>query len=265
MKKFRNIKASILIANYNNEKYIDQCIQSAINQTYQNIEVIIHDDNSSDGSIKKIKKYKKIKLIKNNNRTNYGSINQLNAYSRAFKKSTGDIIFFLDSDDYFSKFKVQKMIDYYKKNPKINSLYDLPIYKYNKNLKKKSKKKNNFFFNHWSYIPNQSCLSLRRQKVKKILNQVKSGFFPDIWIDFRIGVYLKNIINDFTIIEKNLTYYRQTNQMASKKFVHLSENWWQRRQQAHMYVQHLFKKNKMKYRSSFDYFITKMINKFYLK
>jgi len=264
MKQLNNYKASILIVNYNNEKYLDQCIQSAIRQTYKNIEVIVHDDDSNDNSLKKIKTYKKIKLIKNKKKTNYGSINQLNAYYRAFKKSSGDIIFFLDSDDYFSKNKVKKIIEFYKKNPNINSLYDLPIYKYGKFLKKK-KKKTNFFYSHWPYIPNQSCLSIKRQKIKKILDEVKSGFFPDIWMDFRIGLYLKNILNDFTIIKENLTYYRQTNQMASKKFSYLSENWWKRRRQAHKYVQHLFKKNKMKYKRSFDYFITEIINKFYVK
>ena len=140
MKNIKNYKASILIANYNNEKYLDQCIQSVLKQTYKNIEIIIHDDDSNDNSLKKIETYRKIKLIKNKKKTKYGSINQFNAYSRAFKKSTGDIIFFLDSDDYFSRFKVKKVIDFYKKNPKVNSLYDLPIYQYDKFLRKKKKK-----------------------------------------------------------------------------------------------------------------------------
>ena len=65
MKNIKNYKASILIANYNNEKYLDQCIQSVLKQTYKNIEIIIHDDDSNDNSLKKIETYRKIKLIKN--------------------------------------------------------------------------------------------------------------------------------------------------------------------------------------------------------
>ena len=51
----KQIKASVLIANYNNQKFINQCIKSLLNQTYQKIEIIFHDDYSNDNSIKEIK------------------------------------------------------------------------------------------------------------------------------------------------------------------------------------------------------------------
>ena len=56
---------SVIITNYNKEKYIKKTIQSIINQNYKNFEIIIFDDCSSDNSIKLIKKFKKIKLIRN--------------------------------------------------------------------------------------------------------------------------------------------------------------------------------------------------------
>jgi len=99
----KDIKVSVLIANYNNEKYLNKCIDSIKKQTYQNIEIIIHDDASSDNSVKKISKYKNIKIIRNKKRGKYGSYNQMNAYYRAFKKSKGEILFLLDSDDFFKK------------------------------------------------------------------------------------------------------------------------------------------------------------------
>ena len=58
----KDIKVSVLIANYNNEKYLTECIDSIKKQTYQNIEIIIHDDSSSDNSIKRINKYKNITI-----------------------------------------------------------------------------------------------------------------------------------------------------------------------------------------------------------
>lgn len=82
----KDIKVSVLIANYNNEKYLNKCIDSIKKQTYQNIEIIIHDDASSDNSVKKISKYRNIKIIRNKKRGKYGSCNQMNAYYRAFKK-----------------------------------------------------------------------------------------------------------------------------------------------------------------------------------
>ena len=93
-KKLTKLKVSVLIANYNNEQYIEDCIDSIKQQSYDNIEIIFHDDLSSDDSIKKINEYKNIKVIKNKKRGKYGSFNQINAYKRAFKKSSGDIIFF---------------------------------------------------------------------------------------------------------------------------------------------------------------------------
>ena len=61
----KNPLVSILIANYNNAKYIADCINSLKKQEYKNIEIIFFDDNSKDDSIDEIKKYKKIKIIRN--------------------------------------------------------------------------------------------------------------------------------------------------------------------------------------------------------
>ena len=94
--------ASVLIANYNGEKYVEECIESLINQTYQNFEIIFFDDCSKDNSLNLVKKFKNIKIIKNNIQTINGHFNQMNAYNEAFKLSKGEIIFTLDSDDMVS-------------------------------------------------------------------------------------------------------------------------------------------------------------------
>ena len=77
------MKASIVIANYNNGKFINECITSLKNQTYKNFEIIIFDDNSKDNSIKEMEKFKNIKIIKNKIQTKYGSLNQMNAFCKA--------------------------------------------------------------------------------------------------------------------------------------------------------------------------------------
>ena len=123
----KKIKASVLIANYNNQKYINDCLRSLVKQTYKNFEIIFHDDNSNDDSILNVKKYKNVKIIKNRKRGKYGSLNQINAYERAFKISKGEIIFLLDSDDYFLKNKIKNIIRVFEKNSKIQVIYDLPI------------------------------------------------------------------------------------------------------------------------------------------
>ena len=88
------MKISVVIANYNNGKYIDQCINSLKSQTYEDIEIIFFDDNSTDNSLEVIQKYYDVKIIKNKKQTNYGSINQLNAFKNAINLSSGTLIFF---------------------------------------------------------------------------------------------------------------------------------------------------------------------------
>lgn len=252
---------SILIANYNNQYYLEECIKSIKSQTYKNIEVIFHDDFSSDKSLSKASKFKSLKIIKNKKRGKFGSYNQMNAYQRAFNKSTGEIIFFLDSDDFFKKNKVADIVNVFLKNNKISAIFDLPIIKYEKKIKfEKNKKK--LLDNYWPYIPPQSCISVRRKHFKNMMNKINFNLFPDIWMDFRIALHQKYISKNFFILNKNLTFYRQSPKMVSSNFKFLSISWLKRRMQAHNYVKYFYLKNKINYRINLDYFITAFINLF---
>ena len=61
----KNILVSVLINNYNNQRFLKKSIDSCLKQTYKNFEIIIFDDNSTDDSKKIIKKNKKQKIKKN--------------------------------------------------------------------------------------------------------------------------------------------------------------------------------------------------------
>jgi len=102
---------SIVIPNYNNERYLPKCLESCINQIYNNIEIIVVDDCSTDGSIQVIQYYQKkdsrIKLIQN-------KVNQKVSKTRdiGISKSQGRWITTLDSDDYYySNNKIEKEVD----------------------------------------------------------------------------------------------------------------------------------------------------------
>lgn len=112
------MKASILINNYNYEAYVEKAISSALNQTYKDIEVILYDDGSTDSSLKIINKFSdKIKIIARKNYEKGHCWNQINAVNEAFKASTGDVIFLMDSDDWFFQDKVEKIVDNFNSNP----------------------------------------------------------------------------------------------------------------------------------------------------
>lgn len=107
-----NKKVSVIIPVYNKEKYIYKCIDSVINQSYKNLEIIIIDDCSSDNSLNIICNFmdKRIKVIKLEN--NMGV-----SYSRniGIKNSSGDYICFLDADDYWNRSKIEKQIRFINK------------------------------------------------------------------------------------------------------------------------------------------------------
>jgi len=256
-----NTKVSILIANYNGEKFIPDCINSLKEQTYKNIEVIFFDDFSKDNSINEIKKFDNIKIIENKKKTNMGSFNQMNAYKQAFELSTGEIILFLDSDDYFERNKVEEVVKFYNNNLNAKIVFDLTFIK-KKDKIKTIKKNNKLFKSLWPYIHPQSCISIKKEYFKEILKKIFTDNFYDIWMDFRICIYSKYILNKYYILNKNLTYYRQSDANISSKFKHLSANWWKRRFQAHKYLESFLIGNNIKYKKNLDYFITSIYNKF---
>ena len=88
------LRVSIIINNYNYDRFLAQAIDSALNQTYPNIEVIVVDDGSTDSSRQIITSYgDAIKPVLQPNSK------QGIAFNNGFNHSTSDIINFLDADD----------------------------------------------------------------------------------------------------------------------------------------------------------------------
>jgi glycosyltransferase involved in cell wall biosynthesis len=105
---------SVLIANYNYAKYINQTLESVLEQTYQNFEIIVCDDGSSDNSCEVIETYvqkdSRIKLIR---QANGGVASALNA---AYQESKGEIICLLDADDIWMNTKLEKVVNEFQSN-----------------------------------------------------------------------------------------------------------------------------------------------------
>jgi len=124
-------KVSIIIPAYNSEYTISRAINSVIDQSYINKEIIVVDDGSRDQTEKIIEKYKEtVKIIKTNH------LGVSNARNTGIKKSSGDYIMFLDSDDYLLSDCLNIMMDnikgfdilccsFLKKNKKRIGIYHL--------------------------------------------------------------------------------------------------------------------------------------------
>ena len=188
MDKIKKQIATIIIVNYNNAKYLEKSLNSAINQTYKNTEIIVIDDISTDNSLQILKKYKKrIKYYNNKRKTIYGSYNQIESYYTGILKSKGKYLFLLDSDDYFKKDKVKSVVDKFNCSKSVKILFDLPILKFQKKIISKKFVQKNFLFSNWPRFTPQSCISLEKNYAKKIFKILKMKKYPTLWLDFRIA------------------------------------------------------------------------------
>lgn len=266
------LKASILITNYNNEKYIKECIESCLRQEYKEFEIIVFDDASTDGSLKIISSFrdKRIKIIKNSKRkTKYSTLNQIYGLSKAFQKSNGKIIFLLDGDDFFKKNKLKVIIENYQNKKWSNFIQDIPIYYFTKkhyeHAKELKVKKTKSTI--WPHFFSTSTICVERNYLRKCFKDLSysSNKFNRVFFDARICIYTYFKNNEIKVIKKNLTYYRQNivgDTSLNKYNTVLSKNWWRRRLDYHNFIKKFCMKYKLDYKSGLDSSLTKIINFF---
>ena len=256
-------KASIIIANYNNAKYVSRCISSVLDQSYKSKEIIFVDDKSNDNSLEVIKKFKKkIKIIKNKKKTSEGSYNQINSYYKGYLKSGGKYIFFLDSDDYFKKDKIKLLIKKFISSDKPDLIFDLPILKFKNKIVIKKFKQKKFIISSWPRFSPQSCISVSRKFADEIFKELRMKKYETIWLDFRIATYFFLKKKDIFIYKKYLTYYRQLENSASKDYKVYKKKWWYRRKQAHDFISLINKKLNFKDPINIDKILTNIMNYF---
>lgn len=100
---------SVIIPVYNVEKYLKKCLESVINQTYKDLEIICVYDESSDKSLDILREYEKtdsrIKVVLSDKKEGLGA-----ARNKGLKYATGEYLYFLDSDDWIDADYIEKML-----------------------------------------------------------------------------------------------------------------------------------------------------------
>jgi glycosyltransferase involved in cell wall biosynthesis len=105
---------SVVIPVYNVEKHLDKCLKSVVNQTFKDIEIIVVNDGSTDGSAEIINKYRttdsRIKLITQKN----GGLSA--ARNSGLRVATKKYVMFIDSDDFIEENTCERLAEYVEKN-----------------------------------------------------------------------------------------------------------------------------------------------------
>jgi len=128
---------TIIINVFNGEKYIKKCLDSIINQTYKNLEILIINDGSTDNTLKKCEKYKdkRIRIITTKNQGLSLSRNI------GIDNSKGKYLYFIDADDYIELDTIEYLYNLIKKyNAKITTCKNIDTNNYDKTIKNKKEK-----------------------------------------------------------------------------------------------------------------------------
>ncbi|MGL5122738.1 MAG: glycosyltransferase family 2 protein [Fusobacteriaceae bacterium] len=195
---------SIITPLYNSEEFIEETINSVLNQTYKNWEMIITDDNSSDKGLEIVKRYSLIdnRIIYIELKKNSGAAVCRNI---SIKKARGKYIAFLDSDDLWKKNKLEKQIEFMEKYN-----YYFTFSKYQQMLENGTK------INTYINVPqdinyNKALLYNPIGCLTAIYNQEKLGkiYMPLIRKRQDYGLWLKILKKTKGYgLNENLAYYR---------------------------------------------------------
>ena len=199
---------SILVNCYNSEKYILCCLYSLINQTYQNIEIIVWDNCSNDSTADKVNSIKdhRIKYFESDKFENL-----VNARISASKYLKGDFIAILDSDDVSYPYRIQEQINYFIKNENVGVLGGAVTY-----IDEIGNKLNDKFY------------EINQNNIKQNINYVfpfnnSTLMFRKLFFD-KVGGYSPTyeFINDYHLVKKisNHAILANINVILSKNRIH---------------------------------------------
>ena len=211
----RNPKVSIILTSYNHAKFIRQSIDSALNQTFSDFELIILDDHSSDHSWEIISEYEDNRIIAHRNDTNQrmGNIRKaIDCYS------SGEFIAIHHSDDVWEPTKLEKQVSYLEDHPNVGAVFtqakiidenNQPIttdnYPYYEKFKQPNRSRFEwlrFFFYNGNVLCNPSGMR-RKAFIKEI--HPNNGFLqlPDLslWVQLCFK-------HDIHILQEELTQFR---------------------------------------------------------
>ncbi|MFC1851868.1 glycosyltransferase family 2 protein [candidate division CSSED10-310 bacterium] len=180
-------RISVVTPNYNYERYLEDTIQSIVGQGYPNLEYVVIDDGSVDGSFDIIKKYVS-ELAYHEQQKNQG---QAHAINRGFANTTGEIMAWLNSDDKYMPWTFAVVADIFTRFPDIDWITGVPSVwdEWGRNVQIKEKYKNiyDFLLGNYGWIQQESVFwrrSLWEKAGSYIVRDYKFQIDCELWCRF---------------------------------------------------------------------------------
>lgn len=215
------MKVSIVVPVYNVEKFVAKCIESIINQTYKNLEIILVDDGSTDSSLKICKYYEKkdsrIIVIHQEN------IGVSEARNTGLDKVTGKYLAFVDADDYICENYIEELLNAIIKNKTKISQCGINLVLYGKIVSQikysgyEVKKGRDILYDllKYNFLQNEVIWNkLYDVNIFKKLRFAKGKLHEDDFINYKLYYYQDNI----SIVPLYLYNYRQEGKSITSDF-----------------------------------------------
>lgn len=207
-------KVSVIIPTFNREEYISDTIQSVLDQTYKDFEIIVVDDGSTDNTRKKLEQFNsKIKIIKQKNSERAVSRNN------GVRNASGEYIAFLDSDDLWVKDKLEKQVEILDNDKNYILVYgkSLRINEKSQNIKFAKRQTEGFTGNVFEKLLMRnfivSATPMVRRECFDLTQGFESKYIPyedwEYWLRF-------SLLGKFFFLPKTLAYYRVHPQQSVK-------------------------------------------------
>ena len=215
MKVSKKPVVSIIMNCFNGEKFLNESLQSVINQSFKNWELIFFDNNSTDQSVEIANGFqdKRFKIISTKKH-----LKLYDARNEALKYVKGKFIAFLDTDDWWTKNKLKNKINLFKKNKKVDLVYSNFYVHDSKKRKNKifSRKKLSSGFIAKDLLKNYRIFILTVLVKKNLFKKSRFNKKFDIIGDFDFFIN-QSFNNYYAAIQKPLAYYRHHENNYSKK------------------------------------------------
>jgi glycosyltransferase involved in cell wall biosynthesis len=219
-------KVSVIIPNYNHSRFLEKRIQSVLNQTYQDFEVIYLDDASTDNSHQVFAKFVGDKRICATcyNQVNSGS--PFKQWNKGVRKAKGEYVWIAESDDYADERLLAELVTRLDKHPKIGIVYcqswkvdendnilssmqertaDLDEQRWKKDFVNNGKDECSRYLIFKCTIPNASAVLIRRTVYESVGGADESMRYTGDWM-----LWAKVLLtSDITFVAEPLNYYRK--------------------------------------------------------